>query len=376
MMNKTKNNIVNLHNVTTKAWSFSSAIQREEYCPVREKYVTEYQVPIETIERDDRSQNRDTDSPPNKVSEISNSFQTTGQNEGICIEDFNTPNKKFAVRWGNTRFRAAKQLSEEVLPYNLIKNCEEGMIWASKYKEPKTELRRLQAKENNRHRPNTPANAEDNVRSMQDIISDGLLDDTVNGVFSRYEDQEDAEKRVRVKKEVERTMPSFAGKKFKGFWSKFRKKTASSFKVKSYGLKDMQNYFIKHNPFGITDMKEAKKTINKYVFLVDKDIDGNSIEPENIYIAFANGGVHKGAIIQGCMAAKHVDEAAVKTYIVSTVSPATSAALAKARTADCGKMRYWNSKLPQKEPFDAAFYLPQTEPECSSSESWARVKKF
>ena len=163
-MNKTKNNIVNLHNVTTKAWSFSSATQREEYCPVREKYVTEYQVPIEMIEMDDRSQNRDTDSPPNKVSEISNSFQTTGQNEGICIEDFNTPNKDFAVRWGNTRFRAAKQLSEEVPPYNLIKNCEEGMIWASKYKEPKTELRRLQAKENNRHRPNTPANAEDNVR--------------------------------------------------------------------------------------------------------------------------------------------------------------------------------------------------------------------
>ena len=372
-MNKTKNNIVNLHNVTTKAWSFSSAIQRDIYCPVRERDVTEYQVPIEMIEMDDRSQNRDTDSPPNKVSEISNSFQTTGQNESICIEDFNNPNRKFAVRWGNTRFRAAKKLLDELSPYNTIKGCGEGMIWASKYTEKPSVLRRLQAKENNGHLESTPANMEDNIRSMESIIHDGLLD--YGG--KKYKDCNITEKKARIKKEVELTMPSFGGKKFNGFFKKFRKKNQSQFQVISYDTTDMKHYFIKHNPFGITDMKEAKKISNKYVFSVDKDINRKNLKKsEDIYIAFANGGVQKGAIIQGCIAAKHVDKTAVKTYIVSTVSPPTSRALAKARKADYEKMRDWNSKLPQSKVFDAAFYIPQTAPECSSSDSWARVEKF
>lgn len=372
-MNKTKNNIVNLHNVTTKAWSFSSAIQRERYCPVRERDVTEYQVPIEIIERDDRSQNRDTDSPPNKVTTISHSFNTRGQTTGICIEDFNNPNRKFAVRWGNTRFRAAKKLLDEPSPYNTIKDCGKGMIWASKYTEKASELRRFQAKENNSHLEFTPANMEDNIRSMKDIIDDGWLD--YGG--KKYKDCDDTEKKTRIKREVEKTMPSFGGKKFESFFKKFRKKNQSQFQVISYDTTEMKNHFIKNNPFGITSMKEAKKVSNKYVFSVDKDINGNRLsKSENIYIAFANGGVQKGAIIQGCIAAKHVDKTAVKTYIVSTVSPPTSRALAKARKADYEKMRDWNSKLPQSKVFDAAFYIPQTAPECSSSDSWARVEKF
>ena len=44
--------------------------------------------------------------------------------------------------------------------------------------------------------------------------------------------------------------------------------------------------------------------------------------------------------------------------------------------ADYEKMRDWNTALPQSKVFDAAFYIPQTKPECSSSDNWARVEKF
>ena len=294
-------NVVNLKQ--PPVWELKNAKTRQEYCSTRGRYVKAYQIPLSMIQQDKLSQNRDTDSAPAQVSELANNLQTMGQQVGICVEAVKKREYPYAVRWGNTRFRAVNKLEGED---NEMKDCDKGHIWASIYDDSPSELRRLQAKENNLHPPATAANISDNIRSMQDIIDAGLLDKPdEDGNIERYADCSDEEKKRRVKLEVEQTMPPFSGRKFKGFWNKFEKANKSSFQVQSYDLQEMKNYFIKHNPFGIGSMKDALKVNQNYVFNVQKDVHGQPLpEPENIYITFVNGLVNGGAIIQNCNRAR------------------------------------------------------------------------
>ena len=135
----------------------------------------------------------------------------------------------------------------------------------------------MQAKENNLHSVQTPANVEDNLRSLKDIIKDGHLD--YDG--KDFEDCDDAEKKRRVKREVEQTMPNFAGKKFKSFYNKFKMKNKSSFQVHSKNLRMMLNHFLSSNPFGIESLEQAVKTGTNgvsYVFKVKHNILGNELD--------------------------------------------------------------------------------------------------
>ena len=213
---------------------------------------------------------------------------------------------------------------------------------------------------------------------MQDIIKDGLLDGPdLEGNFVRYADCPDEEKKRRVKLEVERTMPPFSGRKFKGFWNKFEKADKSSFQVQSYDLQEMKNYFIKHNPFGIGSMKDALKVNQNYVFEVEKDAHGVPLpEPENIYITFVNGLVNGGAIIQNCYRAKYVEKNACKAYTVVAVHPKKSSELNDDRDKDSEIVKKWNSCLPKTPFLDGSFYMPQTQPEINAPQSWPRIEAY
>ena len=366
-------NVVNLKQ--SPNWSLKNAKTRKKYCTTRARTVDEYQIPLSMVEQDKLSQNRDTDSAPAQVSELANNLQTMGQTYGICVEEVEGRKYPYAVRWGNTRFRAVNKLEGED---NAMKDCDKGHIWASIYDDSPSELRRLQAKENNLHPPATAANINDNIRSMQDIIKDGLLDGPdLEGNFVRYADCPDEEKKRRVKLEVERTMPPFSSRKFKGFWNKFEKADKSSFQVQSYDLQEMKNYFIKHNPFGIGSMKDALKVNQNYVFEVEKDAHGVPLpEPENIYITFVNGLVNGGAIIQNCYRAKYVEKNACKAYTVVAVHPKKSSELNDDRDKDSEIVKKWNSCLPKTPFLDGSFYMPQTQPEINAPQSWPRIEAY
>ena len=369
-------NVVNLKQ--SPNWSLKNAHSRGKYCTTRGRKVDEYQIPLSMVEQDKLSQNRDTDSAPAQVSELANNLQTRGQTNGICVAKVEGRPYNYAVRWGNTRYRAVKQILNNESPYNTMRDCKKGYIWASIYDDSPSELRRLQAKENNVHSVSTPANIHDNIRSMQDIIDAGLLDmPDEDGNIKRYADCDDKEKKERVRQEVKRTMPPFSGRKFKGFWNKFEKANKSSFQVQSYDLQEMKNYFIKHNPFGIKSMKHAKKVSQNYVFEVEKDTHGNDLpEPENIYITFVNGLVNGGAIIQNCLRAKYITNNACKAYTVVAVNPAKASELPSERDKNYGIVDDWNTKL--KDSFlDGSFYLPQTSAENNKSEEpWPRIEVY
>ena len=352
----------------TKPFSIDDAQNRkEQYCVARKKYVTEYQMPLDQISTDEISQNRDTDSPPGQVSQLANDLNTVGQIKGICVQKVGDI---YYVRWGNTRFRAALSL-ESV--NETIENCKPGHIWVSFYEELPSKIRWFQARENNSHPTATPANIEDNIRSLRSVIADGQLD----YAGEKYIDCDNKEKRKRVLKAVKDIMPTWAGQKFKTLWKRFEKQTKSTFQVHSYDLKDMKYYFVKHNNYGITDLNQALKINNHYVFEVYKDINGNPCSKKLLYVGFANGYVWKGATIQSCWKAKYVTYNCDEAIIIVATDAATSKSLESQRKQDCQWPQKWNDSVNSDQKYvDATFYLPQTIVEKASVNKWALVIEY
>ena len=350
----------NVVKLQKKTFNLKNCKTRNKYCEVRGKNVDEYLLPLDLVGQDEKSQNRDTDSPPKAVTKLDGQICTSpqGLKNGICVEH-SDGDKPFKVRWGNTRFRAVTQINERD-SNNVIANMLSGYIWASLYQEKQSELRRLQAKENNIHDYATHANAHDNIRSMKDIIADGHL----NYDGKNYQDCDDDEKRERVKKEVLRTMPHFSGGKFKGFWNKFRKSTSSSFQTKTYDTKQMQDYFIKHNPFGIKKMSEKIDSSGKgYNFQVKNEV---------IRFHFVFGPVVHGAHLQSSHAARNKDNRADKVVWIVGVDVAKSSELKSTRVKFLEELRSWNDSLKSDDLFvDRVLMLPQTAPEEQATSKWA-----
>lgn len=211
-----------------------TAKTRQNYDPVLDEWVTEYQIPHDKVVFDDKSQNRDTGTPQGKTSSLSHEMNTVGQKTGIKVE---INDGDFLMRWGNTRYGGVDKLytNENGLDeqFCVVKNCDKGMIWASIWDGKSKDLCRMQARENNLHETKTPANVHDNLRSMKEIIDNGHLD--YDG--KDFDDCDDAEKEKRARKEVDTTMPFFGGKKFKSFWNKYKRRTSLAFRLRARTLK-------------------------------------------------------------------------------------------------------------------------------------------
>jgi len=355
-----------------------TAKTRQNYDPVLDEWVTEYQIPHDKVVFDDKSQNRDTGTPQARTSSLSHEMNTVGQKTGIKVE---INDDDFLMRWGNTRYGGVDKLYTNVNgldeQFCVVKNCDKGMIWASIWDGKSKDLCRMQARENNLHETSTPANVYDNLRSMKKIIDNGHLD--YDG--KDFDDCDDAEKEKRARKEVDTTMPFFGGKKFKSFWNKYKKKNKPGFQVESQDLKMLQSHFTSANPFGINSMSEAIAADSngaRYVFEVEHDILGNKLPaPERVKFIFPNNGTDKGAILQSAFSAKYVHKVADKVYGVVAVNPSQAKLLTKFRNDDIVVQMKWNDSISGSQTFiDGAFYVPQSAPERLASDHWAKVVKF
>jgi len=332
---------------------------RQTVCPVRNERVTEYLIPQKWVGTDQHSQNRDKDSSPNIVSQIAEEISNVGQNLGICCEVKEIDGQVwFIVRWGNTRLRSVTMISvdENYKANRQIPGMkQEDCVWVSIYDKKPSELRRLQAKENNVHPTACAANKEDNVRSMKNIIADGILD--YSG--TKWKDCDDIEKKERVKKEVMKTMPHFGGRKFGSFWAAFRSTTEDSFQVKSWDRSKTKSHFIKNNPFGILSMDEMLPEKTRTIFNTVYKVDGKTLNKKIGIQWFSSKNAGDGAYFQGSFSAKYVDKTADEMVWVVAVSPGQSVTLKQARDNIIKVCKSWNSELPGDMKFvDRILFLP------------------
>lgn len=369
-------NIKGKKDMTPKEYLNSLAIDtRDNDCPVRDRKLKEYLIPVGFVGVDELSQNREKDADPNNVSTLAEQISNIGQVLGICIELKIVDDTVLAfVRWGNTRRRSIIKISESD-EYSGNRDVpgmsKEGHIWVSLYEEPPSELKRLQARENNLHLMGNPANVEDNVRSMQDIIADGLLD--YGG--KKYKDCSDAEKKERVREEVKNTMPFFAGKKFTGFWNKFRKKTEQDFQVSTWDNQQAKNHFVKSNPYQVESMSEALPEKSRTTFNCSY-VKGDEMNEEKIGIQWFIGhsSVSDGAFLQGSYSHKYVDKTATNVAWVVSMKVGQRVTLDEARQNLINGCKKWNDTLPEGMKFvDKLLFLPQTAPERLSDKHYAMV---
>tara|TARA_R110002074_G_scaffold88137_1_gene194343 strand:+ start:156 stop:1133 length:978 start_codon:yes stop_codon:yes gene_type:complete len=325
---------------------------------------------MDIIGQDEFSQNRLADSDTKKVTQLADQLSSMGQDLGICVLYIRETNT-LVIRWGNTRWRGAKEIYKRSIN-NEIPDCPANHIWASLYEEPASELPRLQARENNIHKINSPAKLEDNARSLITMADSGLLDNP----GSRFSDLGDEEKKERVRNEVKATMPNWKGRKFDTLWNNFRSKKKSTFQTTSFTVSEEKTYFSKHNRFGIKDADKDKETKGHGKDYNYKVTDPDTGKELTIGVRFVYGDAMKGANLQGSYAAKNVNKYCDYNLWIVGVKVNTSSQLPASRDTFVKAVKKFNDAQKDTTWVDEIWFLPQTQPERSTKKAYVKEIKF
>ena len=223
---------------------------RTRMCPVRERDVTEYVVPLEKISQlFKRAQVRTTGSQTSAVNTLSGQLKRDGQIHGICVvrED-----GVLKVVWGNTRYKSALQLEAES---DTIKGLPHGHIWASVYDCPVGDMLLWQVRENNKHPASTLATEEDNQRAILKLIKD-------NTIFG-YEKMTPKEQKQAFKALYKSLcMPE---DKVESCWNYVQKRDSKiRAKCRPWEKTELAKYYGRNNPYGILP-EDCKKSGDVFV---------------------------------------------------------------------------------------------------------------
>ncbi len=155
---------------------------RTQPCPVMTRFqqsqkmlsVTEYQIDISLITKDQKSQPRTKGKGNKTISELAPQFKQDGQSEGICVAIYPKgggshsfpADFEIVLRWGNHRL-AAVQLLESC--GDSILGAEVGHIWVQLYNEnyQESDLKTVQCIENNISKAKHLANRETNIGYLE-----------------------------------------------------------------------------------------------------------------------------------------------------------------------------------------------------------------
>jgi hypothetical protein len=330
--------------VTKKEQLKRARAKRSRWCPVREKSVTEYLLPLDCITRDvKKSQVRTQDSSSTTVAELRDDIHENGQELGICI-GWSKEDGCFVVYWGNTRYRGIIQLQTMDLD-SPPKDLEIGYIWASVFQGTDADKLRLQAKENNIHKPATRATVDDNKLVICKMIIHGHLD--VDG--SKYEELSLEDKKARVRKAAQEcSMPM---NKFTSLWNRVKKADPSTIRTFRTWDKegDMLNYFNSHNPW------DANVTGSGDVFSYDDNRIG-------IYFT-SQAQEYAGALLVNSFTKRLINKDCDFVLVVSSFNGSSEKNVSNERCTNAEKVSSWHPEIKGEKCISEIWCLPQTERE-------------
>jgi len=308
--------------------------------------VTEYQVPLNMVRRKPGwSQSRITDCHANQITELANQIHSDphGLRTGICV----CPNSDghLDLCWGNNRLRAVQQNNNNNLA---IPGLRDGYIWVTRYQHKQSELTKWQALENNIHPVSQAASYEDNVGSLEDMVRDGILDDS-NGKFV---DCNDAEKKRRLKKIIEEVMPSMKSKSAK-LINKYRARNKTTFKVFSYTVDEMRNRLkniLSEDEYDLESLKDNN-------FIIER-LTGKRIK---VLITKNSAGDLGGSKFQTAVQSKVINKDFDEVWLVSAHNNVAEVNLDKVRKEREQLIITWNRRIsPHPNLIDRMLVLPQS----------------
>ena len=330
--------------MTKKEQLKKARAKRDRWCPVREKSVTEYLMPLDCIIRSvKKDQVRKQDSSSTTVAELRDDIYENGQELGICIA-WSKEDGCFVVCWGNTRYRGIIQFPTMDLD-SPPKDLEIGYIWASVFQGTDADKLRLQAKENNIHKPASRATVDDNSLVICRMIKQGHLD--VDG--SKYADLslEDKKKRVRTAAQ-ECSMPM---SKFTSLWNRVKTDDPSTIRTFRTWDKegDMLIYFNSHNPWG-ANVKGSGDVFS---------YDGTRI---GVYFT-AKASEFAGAVLHNTFTKRNINKDCDRILVVSSFNGSSEKKVPNQRETTGEKVSSWHPEIKGEKCISEIWYVPQTERE-------------
>ena len=230
----------------------------KEYCPVRKKEVTVFEIPIDCIELyRGGNQPRMKDCNPSDIEELATQLRYEGLDHAICcLDDINEAGESILrLVWGNHRLRACARLKQFLQVE--AKNLGFGMIRFSFYEENRSDLKDWCSLENNLHKKAVPASSEDNYRAVVDAIDRGKCDqiDQTTGEIIAYSDLEVGPRRAAVFSYCSKWLGNWgkdSGKR-NWLWKKLgREHTASrNARTSTFEKPYLIKYFNKANDYGV-----------------------------------------------------------------------------------------------------------------------------
>ena len=262
------------------------------------------------------------------------------------------------MRWGNTRKRAIDQIYRDK---DTVPGIPNGFIRASLYNEPFAELPELQSRENHIHTPGEYNDMDSDVLSMENIISNGRLDDYDDDGVGPWIDQTDKEKQRRMKAHCKIFMPRrFTGTAFDAFYRAFKKNNKSQFKLESWTVGEMRDHLLKANPWGITAADKAPSR--------SKDVYIKAGIRYGFY--FTDDIANKGATLQLVRKAKKLNKFCDKIVIVSADPAKTFKGIPGARQGTKAEIEAWNSLDVGSNDIDYSLHVPLTKEELKGAAHW------
>ena len=238
----------NTHNSNTnKKIDFNLQEKKNMHCVVDNNIYKCYQVPLSSLVRLQANQVRVKDCHANKVTELADDLVAVGQVYPICI------NSSGEIIFGHTRFRASGQVFDNG---ESIPNVKDGYIWARLFRGTRSEATVLGIRENSNKRPQSPATPEDVIYNIKKLIRMGYFDDA-NEDFQQFTDEK---QKAIIQEFVTKQIPSWGGRKFKGFWNKLRTEIEEiRKKFTTWDKNKLCEYFLNNNPYGIKEIWEKER---------------------------------------------------------------------------------------------------------------------
>ena len=320
---------------------------RNVYCPVRNKIVTEYLYHHGELMRITRpGQARVEDSKNEDVALLSTQLKDEGQYLGACILVTEEGN---VILWGNTRHRSTVRLSTEG---SSIKGIPSGYLWASRYNEPHKLISQYQAIENNIHPHSKLATTSDNVKSLQTMIEDGLLAHDDGRLFSELGDVEMKAQVIAAAKRCH-----IRSSTHKALWNRVKKSTAAvQEKMRSWEKHELASYFGNNNDYGLS----AEKLVNfkQSCGWILETTDGRKI---GLY--FILNTASATATLSQCHKKRNINKKVDEIVIVASINGVNSKGITKARAIVIDSIKEWNPTVKGDITVDRVMFVPQTESE-------------
>ena len=354
---------------------------RRMWDPVTQKMVTSYGIPLDDIDASGMNPMRVNGTIDSHVQNIYNELITSpdGQEDPGCVE-WDMKRSLFDPVYAYTRYHGMALAKENGIA---VANSPNYELWCILFSGTPVERLILQLRENGNKKSQAEATANDVALGIEKLAKLGFFDHP-GAPFAQCDDKE---KRKRVYTFVQANLPKWGGRKFSSVWAVLKKAQALGtgglgLQYKSWPIKEViAEYFIAHNPFGITvqDIIDAPAQGKSHKEGSDTFSSGFVLDHGGIRYGFyisKNKTEINGALPTNA-SKKSFEEKIDKMILLCAFNKSRTDNADESRDAYKRDARYWNVNI--YGTFDDMFCVPQTKHEEATlfhKGKWARHDKL